>query len=428
MSFPLPETFQRQSDLGLTADQTRFAALRELLPKLALAILSGWLLWKSISLDYPFWRRFLTFPRIELVRTTDWFLPTATLKPASLPIPLTPPGSGMPPADFALAVNYAGARDSNALLVWSNGQLLLERYWKPYDATSMTQSQSMHKSLLALAVGVALQQGLIGSLDDPAEQYLPPTWAGAGRGITIRHLLAMSSGLDQEHGNPASPFSLTSRLFMSSDIREVALSIRSVGKPGEKFEYNNVNPQLLVTVLESAARMSYAEFLSSSVWSRVAEREARVWLDHGGGTAHGYCCLMATARDWLRVGVLFATVGSSPSGNVVSPQWIEQVVAPSLANPNYGFLTWIGSPYLSARGYRQRVGGPFAARQTKPFAAADLVFFDGYGGQRVYISRSMRLVIVRTGREVQDWDDAELPNLVVSSLQAAAPVREGPTL
>jgi len=54
---------------------------------------------------------------------------------------------------------------------------------------------------------------------------------------------------------------------------------------------------------------------------------------------------------------------------------------------------------------------------SEPFAAPDVIYFDGFGGQRVYIVPSRRLVIVRTGDIAPDWDDAKLPNLLIRGLE-----------
>lgn len=61
----------------------------------------------------------------------------------------------------------------------------------------------------------------------------------------------------------------------------------------------------------------------------------------------------------------------------------------------------------------------FAVTASEPFSAPDLAYFDGFGGQRVYINRGLDLVIVRTGNARMDWDDAKLPNLTISALNQA---------
>lgn len=60
------------------------------------------------------------------------------------------------------------------------------------------------------------------------------------------------------------------------------------------------------------------------------------------------------------------------------------------------------------------------ATASEPFLVDDMIYLDGFGGQRVYISRSLDLVIVRMGESRPDWDDTKLPNLVIEALALKA--------
>ena len=100
---------------------------------------------------------------------------------------------------------------------------------------------------------------------------------------------------------------------------------------------------------------------------------------------------------------------------------MKEITTPSTANPNYGYQTWLGTEYAEMRSYGK--GVPAAIKHSEPFAASDVIFFDGSGGQRVYIIPSRDLVIVRTGPGGFDpatgqftWDDSVLPNLVIRGL------------
>jgi CubicO group peptidase (beta-lactamase class C family) len=199
------------------------------------------------------------------------------------------------------------------------------------------------------------------------------------------------------------------RLFHAADIAAVAREAVQVKPPGAVFEYNNVNPQLLLALLEAATGMAYEDYLARHLWSRIAEAPAALWMDRAGGTPHGYCCMIATARDWLRLGMVLLG-----EGDVLPDARRAALLAPSVANPAYGQLIWRGSPWQPVRTYRP--AGPFGVRHSAPYLADDTFFFDGYGGQRVYIVPSRRLVIVRTGAEIADWDDAALANTVMAAL------------
>ena len=91
------------------------------------------------------------------------------------------------------------------------------------------------------------------------------------------------------------------------------------------------------------------------------------------------------------------------------------MLSPSPLYPNYGWQVWIANPYQPMRYYNpSNPGLGFPSRQR--FLADDMVFLDGVGGQRVYVSRAYDLVIVRLGAAQPDWDDAALPNAVIAAL------------
>jgi len=85
-------------------------------------------------------------------------------------------------------------------------------------------------------------------------------------------------------------------------------------------------------------------------------------------------------------------------------------------NPNYGWQTWLGRQYETQRFYNDDKTGPSFA-SAEPFDTSDMIYFDGIGGQRVYISREKNLVVIRVGDLRFDWDDTHLPNLVMRALK-----------
>ena len=358
--------------------------------------------------------RTTTLPRDNLVLAVDWFEPKALLTPSPDPVELVE--AERTAGDFAEAIAYSDAKNSTALLIWQGGKLQLERYGPGADRDTLTQSQSMHKSVVAIMVGIALDDGAIASLDDPVSNYLGEWIAQPHGQITLRHLLTMTSGLQMRPVGETGLEAFGNRLYNSSDIDAVARSSPQVRPPGEVFEYNNVNPQLLVAVLEAATGQAYEDYLSERLWTRIAEDPGYLWLDREDGIAHGYCCLIATARDWLRLGHLLLEKGSVDGEEIVSADQVVAALDASSVNPNYGQLIWRGSPYREKRNYRPE--GVYPATHSESYRAPDVFFFDGFGGQRVYIVPSRDLVIVRTGPEVYDWDDAFLPNRVIEALDA----------
>ncbi len=315
------------------------------------------------------------------------------------------------PAAAQAAIAYVEPLHTQSLLVWQGGALQLEWYGPGYDAGSKSSPASMMKPVMALAVGAAISAGHIHSVAAPIGTWLTE-WSHDARGaITVRQLLQMSSGLLKDGLTLIDP--RATELMLGVRMEAVLLQTPLVGVPGETFEYNNTNSSLLGLILERATGRRYADWLSQAVWRPIGAADAAVWLDRPGGLARSACCLVATGRDWLRLGLLVKDRGAVGATAVIDAAWIDEMTAPSPNNANFGYQIWRASPYAPQRGYGTSAP-PVPA--SEPFLADDMVYFDGAIGQRVYISAERDLVIVRIGRAAPGWDDAVLPNIVVRGL------------
>jgi CubicO group peptidase (beta-lactamase class C family) len=313
-------------------------------------------------------------------------------------------------AALAKAQAYSDSLGGHALLVWQGGELRYEHYGPGVSADTRFETFSMHKSVLGLVYGAALRDGIIHSLDDRVGDYLQE-WAHDPRGnITLRQLLTMQSGLS---------------LGGIDATASVAISRTQDVPPGSRFEYSNVNPELagiaLDRALKAAGRGDYAAYLSNVLLKPLGAGDAHLWLDHEGGEPRFFAFLQMRARDWLRVGILIDRKGYFGGRQVLPAAWIKALTTPSTLNPNYGLLTWIGSPWSRYRAYGPR--SPVKVSHAEPYLAADLVYFDGFGGERVYIAPSLDLVIVRIGEPSFSFDDSVIPNAVIAGLTAAKPDR-----
>jgi CubicO group peptidase (beta-lactamase class C family) len=311
---------------------------------------------------------------------------------------------------LAAAEAYGTQTNSVALLVYHRGALRYEKYWPGFGRDSVTDPFSAHKTVMGLLVGAAVADGYIGSIDEPAAKYLTE-WAGDDRQtITIRQLLQMSSGLDTPRFGTWTGLSVT----LGSHLERTVLGLPLVKPPGTDFQYSNASSQLVGVILERATGKRYAQYLSERLWSRLGAPTAHVWLDREGGLARTFCCIYTTARGWLRVGRLILEQGRVGDQQVVPAEWIREMTTPAPTNPNYGLQIWLGSPPGQQRRYNDKTVKAF---HSEPFATEDMIYIDGFGGQRVYIVPSQQLIIVRTGEALMDFDDARIPNAILRGLR-----------
>ena len=394
----------------------RVTKLRISLLVFLVLVVAGVIVWSQSPL---FWARYVnTFRSSGLGASSPVFDYRASIPPSSImreiPTRTEPLLSDSVRADL---IAYAQEFDSFALLVVHEGEIELEWYREDYGRESLTQSQSMHKSLQALLVGISLERGLIASIDDPITTYLPELSDSISPDTRIRDYLQMSTGLKPFEGG-FSPFGEAFRWLYAEDIDQATGAIPQTGPPGMVFEYHDGATQTLGMLLTRVFGKPYTEYLHEYLWQPAGLGAAEVWLDSAEGTPHHNCCLLARAIDWAQLGLLVLNDGRVEERQVVSPSWVEEQISPNLT-PHYGFQTWLASNAVP----NPRQGGGGYGR-SQDWLADDVVYFSGYGAQRVYISREKELVIVRLGpaagyfpKIAEEWDNTWLFNTTVKGLQ-----------
>ena len=204
---------------------------------------------------------------------------------------------------------------TTSFLVIKDDALLFEGYFNGYNRDSIVTSFSMAKSVTSALIGVAIDEGRIGSVDDPIITYLPELRGKGLDDVTIRHLLLMASGIryvsDDEISGPAalSPFSDDGLSYSYPNLRGQALSMPPDGKgPGAEFNYNNYNPTLLGIILERTTHMPVAQYLQEKIWQPLGMEYPPSWsLDsEASGFEATLCCVNGRAIDFAKFGLLFA--------------------------------------------------------------------------------------------------------------------------
>jgi CubicO group peptidase (beta-lactamase class C family) len=367
--------------------------------------------------DWRFWVRHLQSPPdSRIVFDFDWYTPKVSLGEGpgrDLPS-AEPAGRTIDQAAIDQVLAYAKEMDSYAVIITHRGRIQAEYYKEGFGPQSMFDTGSMHKGLLSVAFGAAVDRGMIPSLDMPAATYLTE-WKNDGRNaITIRHLLANTSGLAAPQFFEA-PWSAAYRLFIGTDIDRMVIGLPLVDAPGTKFEFNHVNAQLLHAVLTRATGMSYVDFLKTYFWAPLGNGAGQVRLDEPGGNVRTVCCFQTTARSWLRIGLMALNGGKAGEAQVVSPQWIETMTTATALNPKFGFNMYIAQPDPPRRrGGSDRVQ---PTQTSEPFAAPDVRYLEGRGGQRTLWIPSQDLAIVRIGLINFGWDDSKVINPLITGIK-----------
>ncbi len=367
--------------------------------KLVIGLLILFVVISSVYWQDPWlWRNYIRFFSSGDPHGIEMLPPDEEIRgDGSLVLPVAAPAERTVAVE-ALAAMHAFAEEfgSHALITVHKGVIQDEWYGDHWQADYLTQSQSMHKSLMGLFIGIAIEEGKIESVDDPIGRYLQE-WANDPRGeITFRNLMTMSSGLDQ-YDFTLNPFDDGVKWLNSGYSGEVVLRTPNldVGQ-GVEWEYNNLNSELIGMVLERVYGKRYSELLREKLWLPMGGDRALVHTDSPGGRAFTSCCLMAPAMDWVRVGMMFLNRGEVNGNRIVSGDWIDEMVTPAPVAGYYGYQIWLGydDPMFPAE---QTTIGSSGAVAREAFLARDTYMTWGRGQQHVYVVPSEELIIVRLG-------------------------------
>ena len=273
--------------------------------------------------------------------------------------------------------------DTLAFLVVHGDRLVYERYFGGSSRESLQTSFSAAKSFVSTLVGIAIDEGLIGSVDDRITKYLPELAARdpGFRQITLRHLLTMSSGIRYREGGFPSLGDDT-YTYYGVDLRNVALERTEIEEPpGVSWHYNNYHPLLLGLVLERTARTSVSDFMATRLWQPLGAEADATWnLDsERSGFEKMESGLNARATDYARFGLLFLHNGEWNGRRIVSRGWVRAATrAGSPTDPvyyyNYRYFWWL-DPDRPSRFYAL-----------------------GKYGQYIYVAPDADTVVVRFGR------------------------------
>ncbi len=319
---------------------------------------------------------------------------------------------------------YVAERNTSAFLIWHEGSLIHESYFGSFNRDTPLVSKSLAKPVTALLVGRAIAQGHIKSLDQPIADFITEWKSDTERSkITIRQLLGMRSGLLAQTVTPNTE-DILNRAYLHPRHDEIIIrDYPLTHAPGTRYEYSNANGELIAPLIERATGRRYSQYLSESLLGPIGAAGGTIWLNRPGGMAHSGCCLMLPAQTWLRMAILLMNDGVWRGRRLLLQNHVAEMRTAAPENPYYGLGAWIAGNYIERRGFAHPSIPVGKVLHSAPYLARDLYLFDGNSNQVVYIIPSQRLIILRTGDRPpnnKEWDNAFLPNLLISAIQRRA--------
>ncbi|WP_223644219.1 serine hydrolase [Corallococcus sp. EGB] len=243
----------------------------------------------------------------------------------------TPEAEGLSPEALATLLKAAEETGTSGLVLLRHGRLVGEWYFG--GDTRRIETMSATKGVVALAIGLLIDDGKIASADVPVSTFFPEWSQGLKARVTLRHLLNHTSGLVANR---------TARdIYQSPDFVRFALEAEVADPPGSRFFYNNKAVNLLAGVVERASGEKLDAYLRRRLFAPLGIRDVE-WQKDPAGNPLGMSGLRIHPLDFAKLGQLLLQRGEWRGRRILSEAWIRECTTPSTPalSPTSGLLWW----------------------------------------------------------------------------------------
>jgi CubicO group peptidase (beta-lactamase class C family) len=296
----------------------------------------------------------------------------------------------------------ASSANVHAVLVARGGKLVFERYFSgpdeiqsrrvgnvTFDAGMLHDVKSVSKGVASLALGIAIERGLIRSVDEPIFSFFPELAdlpSPEKERLRLSHALTMSMGLRWVEATPSTGDydNDEARMHMAPDPCRYVLGLPATAPPGQQFFYNTGALTLVSAIIRKATGRPLDEFARAALFEPLGITDWE-WIRVKGDTDAGGG-LRLRPRDMAKFGQLVLAGGHWNGRQLVSKTWIDASTTPRIdatSNYSYGYLWWLGR-------------SPLKGREVHWIAAL------GRGGQSIRIVPELDLVVAVTAGYYQD--------------------------
>lgn len=281
------------------------------------------------------------------------------------------------PSELDPLLDYLESKNTRSFIILHDGKIVVESYFNGHTATSPWYWASAGKTLTTAITGIAQGEGLL-NINDKVSVYIGAGWTSASTEkedlITCKNLLSMNSGLDDSLGDSVVPSNL-----------------QYIADAGTRWAYHNVYVKLQ-DVVSSASSQNWSSYFNSRLKDRIGMNGA--WLPSGDFNVY-----WSTTRSMARFGLLVYANGTWEDEQIIPEDYLNDAINTSQnLNQSYGYMWWLNgkSSYRLPQTQIEFNG------ELIPNAPNDMYCALGRNDQKIYISQSNKLVVVRMGDAADD--------------------------
>lgn len=293
--------------------------------------------------------------QVNTFRNIDRLFPTRVVQSGDEPRALRAEHVSMDDFRFTIGESHYDLYDVlslnrvSAIIVIQDSVVRFEKYLLGNAVDTRWMSMSVVKSMTATLIGAALEDGHIRSIDDPIVDYLPRFEGTAYDGVTVRHLLQMTSGVgwNETYTDPSSNRRAMLEAQIAQEpgaILDLMAQLPRVAEPGTRWNYSTGETHVAGALVRAAVGMPVADYLAEKIWIPAGmEADANWWLESPDGLEVGGSGLSARLRDYARFGLFLLEDGMIDGRRVLPEGFVEAAGTPKTVagkTLDYGYMFW----------------------------------------------------------------------------------------
>ncbi len=301
----------------------------------------------------------------------------------------------------------------HSMLISISDRLILEEYVPGYrfrwdarkhrgdmvtwDQNHLHRVMSVTKSITSTCIGIAINQGFIQHIEQSIFDYLPDHQhlkTKENEGITIKHLLTMTSGLE---GNEwTSPYSDIENPIIALwfppcvDPITCVLEKPRLFQPGTHFSYYGGGMIVLGEIIKHASQQPIDYFSQKYLFDPLDIDTVNWAVQFENGVFEAAGGLEMRPRDMLKVGLAFLKEGKWQNQQLLSEEWVKNCSTPYPTNLEID----VPGEQAGANGYAY---GWWTCQLSAGVKSIPAFYAGGWGGQKIMIIPELEAVIVLTG-------------------------------
>ena len=272
----------------------------------------------------------------------------------------TPEEQGMDSEMLAEMFDFIGKEDYDihSVTIIRNGYLVTDASIYPFKADSKHNIHSCTKSIISALIGIAIEQGYIGSVKQPVLSFFPGrTVANLDankEAMTLEHLLMMASGFEWSSSCLMGGIDFTRQMVQTNDWVGFMLDLPMAKPPGTRLEYCNGASFLLSAIIQETTGMTAFAFAEANLFTPLGISDVE-WPSSPRGITIGCGELRMLPHDMAKIGYLYLNKGLWDGKQIIPAAWVgastgEHITAPYFGG--YGYQWWTeDNGVYSAQGY-----------------------------------------------------------------------------